>query len=311
MNRQELLKCIKEAEENPYDYSKDGLTGFSGKKIVSLLRNFAGKMVNTNDTYLEIGVYRGLTLLSVATGVPEFEVFGIDNFAFFDKEGKNMAIFQERKKSLNAGNARIINCDYEDALEHLPDFTGNKKAVLCFVDGPHDYRSQILSLLLIKPHLADNAVIVVDDCNYRHVRQANRDFLITNPQFRLIFQKYTEAHPGNLNGSKRREAEDGWWNGINILMKDDDNLFSPFYPPTIRKRTLFENDHHIHTSKFPEAHRKYSALINMLAKLRHNHFSKDFTGNYASLNTFSNIIKEPDLNPSFSDKYKDPEPLIN
>ena len=27
------------------------------------------------------------------------------------------------------------------------------------------------------------AVIVIDDCNYRHVRQANRDFLIAHPEY--------------------------------------------------------------------------------------------------------------------------------
>jgi predicted O-methyltransferase YrrM len=300
MEKQELLKCIGDAEQIPFEYDNSILSGLSGKKIISLLRNLAGKILNDRVTYLEVGVYQGLSLLSVADSAPQVEIFGIDNFASFDKEGKNLNIVNERIRSMNADNAKIINKDYEDALENLADFIGSKKVGLFFVDGPHDYRSQLMCLMLIKPHLASNAVIVVDDSNYRHVRQANRDFLLTNPDFRLIYQTYTKAHPANLSGDDKKGAETGWWNGINVIVKDNDNLFEPFFPPTMRSRQLFENDHHIHTIRYPEAVRKYAGLINLLAGIRSNQFRKDLTGEYNMLNTFSSGLDEVKFNPSFS-----------
>lgn len=301
MEKQELLKCISDAEQNPFEYDNSILSGLSGKKIIALLRNLAGKILNDRVTYLEVGVYQGLSLLSVAESSLQFEIFGIDNFAFFDKEGKNLEIVNDRIRRLNAFNAKIINKDYEDALENLSEFIGSKKVGLFFVDGPHDYRSQLMCLMLIRPHLAPNAVIVVDDSNYRHVRQANRDFLVTNPDFRLVFQAYTKAHPANLAGDDKKKAETGWWNGINVMVKDDENLFEPFFPPAFRNRQLFENDHHIHTLKYPEAVRKYSGLINLLARIRSNQFTKDFTGEFNTLNTFSSSLDKFKLNPSFGE----------
>lgn len=300
MDKKELLECIKLAEENPFDYDKNGLSGLTGKKIIALLRNFSGKILNDQVTYLEVGVFQGLSLLSVADRVPGIDVYGIDNFAFFDREGKNLNIINERIGRLNARNAKIINKDYEDALENLNKYTGSRKIGLYFVDGPHDYRSQLMSLMLIKPYLANNAVIVIDDSNYRHVRQANRDFLMTNPEFKLIFQAYTKAHPSNLKGEDRRDVEKGWWNGINVILKDSNNSFSPFYPPTLRDRILFESDHHLHTVRFPEAIKKYSGLINLIASLSgKNRFRKDLTGTFKTLNTYSDNLTRDNYNKSF------------
>jgi len=300
MNIRELLECITEADKNPARYDKSILTGLSGEKIISLLRTFAGKILDNEKIYLEVGVFQGLTLLSIAETVPDFEVFGIDNFAFFDKDSKNLNIVNERMRKLKIKNAKIINEDFEDALENLNNFIGIKKIGLYFIDGPHDYRSQLMCLLLAKPYLADNAIIIVDDCNYRHVRQANRDFLLTNRDYKLIFQSYTKAHPSNLKGDARREVEAGWWNGINVILKDSKNQFEPFFPPTIRERILFENDHYIHSVRYPEAIKKYSGLINLIASFAgHKKFRNDFIGSYKSLNTFSYNLTYDNYNMSF------------
>jgi len=299
MDKHELLDCITKADKDPAPIDKTVLSGLSGAKIVALLKNLALKIVNNDVTYLEVGVFQGLTLLSVAGSVPEYEVFGIDNFAFFDRDGRNLAIIRDRMSRLKIENARIINEDFEEALETLGKFTGNKKVGFFFIDGPHDYRSQLMCLLLIKPLLTENAVIIIDDCNYRHVRQANKDFLKTNPDFKLIFQAYTPAHPSNLSDDERKDAETGWWNGINLIARDPGNVFEPFFPPVPHTKTLFENDHIIHTARYPEAFRKYSRIINLLASLRGAGSKKNITGKFRSLNTFSDNLTIDNYNPSF------------
>jgi cephalosporin hydroxylase len=299
MNKHELLECIKKADSNPAKTDSSVLTGFSGAKILSLLKNLATIIVNNELTYLEVGVYRGLTLLSVAGSVPEYEVFGIDNFAFFDKDGKNLDIIKERMNRFNLNNASIINEDFEDALENLGKFTGNKKTGLYFIDGPHDYRSQLIALMLIRPWLSENAIIIIDDCNYRHVRQANRDFLMTNQEYKLIFQAYTKAHPENLKADERGEAEAGWWNGINVIVRDPFDNFEPFFPPVVRDKNLFTNDHHIHTARYPNAFRKYSGIVNILASVSGMRSVKSPEGKYRSLNTYSNDLTCDNYNPSF------------
>jgi hypothetical protein len=193
---------------------------------------------------------------------------------------------------LSITNAQVINLDYEDALENLSKYIGNKKVGLYFVDGPHDYRSQLMCLLLIKPYLAPNAVIVVDDSNYRHVRQANRDFLIAHPEFKLLFETYTKAHPLNLSGTERKQAEEGWWNGVNVLVRDPENLIETTYPETYRLRLLYENEHAIHTAKHPDVYAKLISIFDPLAGIFKILFPKKavITGKYKSMNTYSELL---------------------
>ncbi|UFP95978.1 class I SAM-dependent methyltransferase [Gloeobacter morelensis] len=225
------------------------LTGFSGQKLVGCLQRLARLFAGDNDTcYLEVGVYQGLTLLSVAMACREMPCYGVDNFAFFDPEGKNLEIVRQRSARLGLDNAHVINKDYEDALGDLHSAVGRRKVAVYFVDGPHDYRSQLMCLELALPHLHPEAVIVVDDSNYRHVRQANRDFLITHPEFKLIFEAYTPCHPANMSPSQQQQARSTWWNGVHILVRDPRNLLPAMYPPTERSRSLYENEHIVHAA---------------------------------------------------------------
>jgi predicted O-methyltransferase YrrM len=271
----------------------DVLTGYSGEKLVGCLQRLSQIAITDNSCYVEVGVFQGLTLLSVGQAIPQNSVYGIDNFAFFDPQNKNLDIVKERQKKLNLNNVEIVNEDYEDALEQLKKHIGEKQVAVYFIDGPHDYRSQLMCLELIKPYLAENAIILVDDCNYLHVRQANRDFLKINPTFKLLFEAYTNVHPLNLNESDRKLHQKGWWDGVNIIVHDPKNELKEKFPPTIRNRALFENDHATHATKYPEAIPYLLPLVNILGGLVYKTAKKlknkegILKGKYKAMNTFS------------------------
>ncbi len=295
----EIAAEIKEAEENGLmGEETDVLTGYSGKKLVGLLQRLSRKRVSDEACYLEVGVYQGLTLLSVAKELSKGKAYGIDNFAFFDRDGKNFSLVKERKQKLNIDRAEVINMDYEDALENLSEHINHKKVGVYFIDGPHDYRSQLMCLLLILPHLADNAIILVDDCNYRHVRQANRDFLSSHPEYKLIYQSYGKSHPLNMNAADRKEAENGWWDGINVIVKDPDNKLPQMLPPTFRSRLLYENEHAIHATKHPDVVPGLLPIVNLLAPLYKLIFKKRavIKGKYKEMNTYSDGLPKNDFN---------------
>lgn len=223
------------------------LTGYSGEKVIGCLQRLTSLFSQEkNICYLEVGVYQGLTLLSTALACPKVKCYGVDNFAQFDPKKENYGIVKERQNKLGINNIEIINKDYEDALEQLDKYIGERKIAVYFIDGPHDYRSQLMCLELALPYLHSNAVIIIDDCNYQHVRQANRDFLVTHPEYKLLFESYTKSHPNHMTDDENIQARKGWWNGINILVKDINNSLTPMFPPTERDRTNFENEHHIH-----------------------------------------------------------------
>ena len=292
-----VSKCIKEAQESGSLLEReDVLSGYSGKKLYGTLQRLAKEVLSEDTCYLEVGVYQGLTLLSTALANPQATFYGIDNFAFFDPEGKNKSLVEERTAKLGLENTTLINADYEDALENLEQYIGDKKVGVYFIDGPHDYRSQLMCLLLIKPYLADNAVILIDDSNYRHVRQANRDFLKTDTDFKLLFESYTPAHPMNLKGNDKVNALEGWWDGINILVKDAKGQLSQEFPATQRNRDLYENEHLLHASQYPEQtlflweimkkFRLYP-LLNILRKPK-----KEYSGKFKNANTYSEGLSQ-------------------
>jgi hypothetical protein len=103
-----------------------------------------------------------------------------------------------------------------------------------------------MCLDLAVPFLSDDAIIVIDDSNYEHVRQANRDFLVCRPEFRLVFDAYTETHPANMPEPARDLAARGWWNGVNVLVRD--SSIAPTYPPVAPTREQFLFDHRVHSS---------------------------------------------------------------
>lgn len=246
---QDVAACIKKASQEGPIQSLD-IDGLSGQKVLGTLQRLAQLKVTPDSCYVEIGVFRGLTLLSVASVVGEAPVYGIDNFAQFDPKGENRGVVESRINELGLKNANLINADYEDALDALPKYIGDQKMGLYWVDGPHDYRSQLVCLLMALPHLADGAVIMIDDCNYRHVRQANSDFLKAFPEWALMFEAYTPCHPNNMTPQERQEAEGGWWNGINILVHDPGQTLERLFPPTERSRLSYENEHIVHSARF-------------------------------------------------------------
>jgi len=299
-----MLEQIREAiTAGPRPVDDHGvLTGYSGGKLIGALQRLTGLWRDCPDAcYLEIGVFRGLSLLSVAAANPDVPCYGIDNFAFFDRDGQNLSLVRERQAALGAHNAHLINEDYENALEALGRHLGSRRVAVYFIDGPHDYRSQLMCLQLALPFLHDEAVILVDDSNYRDVRQANRDFLVTHPQFALLFEAYTPCHPANMTPEQLAAARDGWWNGVNVLVRDAAGSVERSVPETERDRKLFEDDRITHSAavaRFAPRAMRLTQLLDegrLLRWLRESHWLLDDlrasraerTGLFPETNTYS------------------------
>lgn len=263
MNHESRMALIKEASSFGISSRLLGLSGYSGEKVIGFLQRIAKEMDVDNECYLEVGVFQGMSLISVAGVRSDLLCVGVDNFSQFDPDGKNKELVLERMALNNIENIRLVEKDFEDALQGLDEHISGKMIGLFFVDGPHDYRSQLMCLEMVKPYLSANALIVVDDSNYSHVRQANADFLRINPEFKLVFQAYTFGHPMN-HGNVMDEFRMGWWNGINVIVKDQENKLEVMYPFTEADKTLFYNDHIVHSEKYsylaPEA-------VNLIGRL--------------------------------------------
>ena len=289
-----IIEAIKNAESYGLipETNNEVLTGLSGDKLVGSLQRLTSLFSQNNNTcYLEVGVFQGLTLLSVAHSCPNVMCYGIDNFAQFDPKGENFSIVKSRREKLGLKNVYIINKDYEEALETVSNEIENKKIGVYFVDGPHDYRSQLMCLELALPYLHEYAVIIIDDSNYNHVRQANRDFLKTHPEYKLLFEAYTKCHPINMSKAEEQKTKKGWWNGVNIIVRDIENKLQPMYPPTERSRILYENEHIIHASKIAEVAPEAVAFMQSIYDLNFVKAISNFLNFYRSVGKYHNLFK--------------------
>jgi predicted O-methyltransferase YrrM len=252
---QQVIDAIRQADQaGPLsDKGRDVLGGLAGAATVGALQRFVALLGDEpNSCYVEIGVFQGLSLLSVAIEHPDHPCFGIDNFSLLDPAGENLGIVKERTRKLGATNATLVNEDFELALEDLGARVGNRKVSVFFIDGAHDYRSQLMALLLIRPYLARRAVIVVDDANYPDVRQSTRDFLLAHPEFKMVFDAYSPGHPANLDKATLARFEAGWLNGVNILVTDPDGLLPEMLPPVPESRKLYVNEWLVHRHRLAE-----------------------------------------------------------
>ena len=316
ITNRKIFDAIRETERSGQltDRRSEGLSGLSGARTVGLLQRLAKIYENTPGVcYLEVGVFQGLTLVSTALEAPDLACFGIDNFATLDPDGENRAIVDGRVSRLGASNAQLIDSDFEVALESLGDHIGDRRVGIYLVDGPHDYRSQLICLTLAQPFLHENAVIIVDDANYPDVRWSTRDFLLAFPEYRLAFDSYSTDHPANLDDDAKAAFEATWLNGIHVLVRDPDNQLAPMMPPTAEaERSLYLNEWLAHRLRLAElapealvladavvsgdAAAEQAARENLAAGYANN--QREFEARHKDRNVYSSSLPQSRFNPT-------------
>lgn len=183
--------------------------GMTTANIIQLL-NFAVDCMEPDEIYCEIGTYQGTTLIGALLDRPGRMAYAVDNFSEFDREGKNQEKLQENLQKFNLENqVCFCNQDFEEFFLELREIEKENKIGVYLYDGAHDYRSQLIGLLLVRPFLAPKSIVIVDDANQRAVQQANWDFIAANPECELLLEMFT---PG--------DGYPTFWNGIQILSWD-------------------------------------------------------------------------------------------
>ncbi|MBB3660993.1 hypothetical protein FHX15_006265 [Rhizobium sp. BK650] len=198
---------------------------YGPSKLFSTIKLAVANFCDEDNCYVEYGTYRGLTLLAAASVSEGVECIGIDNFSQFDESGLNSRIISSQISKTGLTNAKLINADFDVAADTLlPSTLNGRKIGAYFVDGAHDHRSHLVGMARLVPHLSEESAIIVDDTNYAHIRQAIADFLRIFPDFGLLMEAYVPAHPANLSARDQGTAFRGWWNGVNVIVRDQNRL---------------------------------------------------------------------------------------
>ncbi len=181
--------------------------------IMQLL-NFAVDCMEPGEVYCEIGCFRGASLIGALLDHTEGMACAVDDFSEFDDSGENLQKLTENLAEFNL-EERVFFCqqNFEDFFSDLRELGSEEKIGVYYYDGRHDYRSQLLSLLLVRPFLADRALIILSEANSESVQQATRDFLAASEQSSLLFHWNSDRH-----------FSETFWNGIIVLAWEADRI---------------------------------------------------------------------------------------
>jgi hypothetical protein len=183
----------------------DEVPGLACENNLALL-NLAASMLEPGESFVEVGSYRGTSLIAAMVGNDDGDYVAIDNFAM---EGSSRKELEANVARFGLEQPTIIE---GDAFQVVPSggLAGKTVAVYYYDDG-HTYEKQLDGLRMIEPWLADRALLIVDDTDWNDVERATRDYLEQQPRARLLVWI-----PGKDNGYP------AWWEGVKVLAWEAD-----------------------------------------------------------------------------------------
>lgn len=155
--------------------------GLSSLRLRSLLNNLCHK---DDINYLELGVYKGATLISALYGNPKTKGVGVENYKYDEREPKkvaaqgtiwenikshlhdNISRYQDPDMAVNIGNLTIIESDFQTV-----DLSAHPKFDICFFDiNPASVAEYDAFFENIVPNLKTESVLIFT--NYSNDRNA-------------------------------------------------------------------------------------------------------------------------------------------
>src|SRR6266498_2198328 len=153
----------------------DDVPGMATESKLALL-NLAAAHLEPGEAYLEVGSFKGLSLIGAMLGNQHARFYAVENFVEFN---------------LDAGATR------DELLGNLDRWVDRER--LRLLEG------DCFRLLRRQRRLADRALVVVDDASWPMVAHATERYLAAHPGYELLFDLAAE-----------REEDPRWWNGLRV-----------------------------------------------------------------------------------------------
>jgi predicted O-methyltransferase YrrM len=173
--------------------------GLARENNLALL-NLAASLLGPGESYVEVGSFKGLSLIAAMLGNTG-DFVGIDNFSL---SGGGRRQLDRNLRRHGLGGYTILEGDAFTLLRE--GALGARRVGVYYYDAAHDYRSQVRGLRLIEPYLADGALLIVDDTDWEQVARAMRDYVAGQPRAERLL---------TLDGKDR--GQPWWWEGVQVL----------------------------------------------------------------------------------------------
>ena len=175
--------------------------GLSRPNNLALL-NLAASLLEPTETYVEVGTFRGTSLIAALLDNEDKDIVAIDDFSHY--KGSRYALDANLRQAGVEGRATILEGNVFDTVP--AGALGERRVGAWYYDAAHDYESQVQGLRIAEPHLVPGALLIVDDTDWEPVARAIDDYLADQPSARRIL---------------RVDGEDfgapHWWCGMQVL----------------------------------------------------------------------------------------------
>jgi predicted O-methyltransferase YrrM len=178
--------------------------GMATESKLALL-SLAAAHLEPGEAYLEVGSFKGLSLIGAMLGNQHAPFYAIENFLEFNLDSGatrdellgnlDRWVDRERLRLLEGDCFRLLR---RERLLKAP-------VGVYFYDGAHGRLPHYLALGVAEPWLADRALVVVDDASWPMVARATERYLAAHPGYELLFDLAAE-----------REEDPRWWNGLRV-----------------------------------------------------------------------------------------------
>jgi len=199
--------AFQNAENNISKITQDivNMEGMSGTKT----RHFYNNLLSLEGArYLEIGTWKGSSVCSVMCG-NKSKVICIDNWSEFG--GPKSEFLENFEKFKGDNDATFIEIDcYKVDVSLLPKFN------IYMYDGNHTNESHYKALLHYYNCLDDVFIFIVDDWNWKDVRDGTLNS-IEKLNLKVLYEKELRLTWDN-SVTPEPTLSKTWWNGIYIAI---------------------------------------------------------------------------------------------
>jgi protein O-GlcNAc transferase len=179
----------------------DEVPGLARPNNLALL-NLAAGCVAPGETYVEVGAFRGSSLIGALLDNDDVDFVAIDDFSHSGASRGEL----ERNLARFGFEARVTIHE-GDAFELLPSgVLDGRRVGVYYYDAAHTYEQQLDGLLLAEPYLADDALLIVDDTDWDFVDAAVRDYRAQRPNVTSLLR---------IEGKDK--GQPWWWEGVEVM----------------------------------------------------------------------------------------------
>lgn len=176
------------------------MDGMSGTKT----RHFYNNLLNFHDArYLEIGTWKGSSVCSAMCG-NKATIVCIDNWSQFGGPKGDFLLNFNKHKGENEASFVENDC-YKIDVTKLPKFN------IFMYDGEHSSESHYKALLHYYNCLDDIFIFIVDDWNWKDVREGTFNS-IQKLNLKILYEKEIRLTFDNST------TTGSWWNGIYVTI---------------------------------------------------------------------------------------------